>query len=253
MAPDLDELMTRVESLPDGVQHEIRAAIRACLDVVGPALAQILEAAAEHDLLERFLDDPTIVAALELCGLDPRADTPSDGAVSVSAVSLSPRPSCEICGGVIGSRHDHAADLTSRHLLCVCRACHLGLNQTGRYRSLPDRVERIADSAEPPHWWIDLGLPVELVFFIRSAATGATTAFYPGAAGVVESTLAIEELPVPVADDVEALLVRSAGRFEAWRVPVDRCYELAGLIKHGTRGTPVAARTGAFFDSLVAR
>lgn len=250
MAPDLDELMTRVESLPDGVQHEIRLAIRACLDVVGPALAQILEAATEHGLLEHFLDDPAITAALELCGLDPPAGAAPDGGMAVSAVSLSPRPACELCGGAIGSRHDHAADLTSRHLLCVCRPCHLGVNETGRYRSLPDRVERIADLAEAPRWWTDLELPVELVFFIRSASTGAVTAFYPGAAGLVESTLTIDELPVPVTDDVEAILVRNVGRFEAWRLPVDRCYELAGLLKHGPRGVPVTAKTGSFFESL---
>jgi len=251
MAADLDELMTRVESLPEGVQDEIRAAVQACLGVVGPALVQVLEAASEHGLLDRFLGDPAIVAALDLCGLDPQHSAMSDAAMSVSAVSLSPRPACEVCGGAIGSNHDHAADLTGRHLLCVCRPCHLGLNDTGRYRSLPEHVEQIADLAEQPGWWIDLALPVELVFFIRSAATGALTAFYPGAAGVVESTLAVEELPVSVADDVEAILVRNSARFEAWRLPVDRCYELAGLLKHGPRGVPAVAKTKAFFDSLV--
>lgn len=247
MGIDPDELLARVEALPEGVQHEIRQAIRACLDVVGPALVRILEIAADHELIDLIVNDPSVLPVLDLCGLE----RPSVPAVSVSSVSLSPRPTCEVCGCTIGSDHDHAADVAERRLLCVCRPCHLSLNANGRYRSLPDRAEQVADLSEQPTWWVDLELPVELVFFIRSAATGGVTAFYPGTAGVVESALAIDELPVAVADDVEALLIRNTVRFQAWRVPVDRCYELAGLLKHGPRGVPPVARTGAFFDSLV--
>lgn len=247
MAQDLDELLRRVDALPQGVQKEVRDALRACLDVVGPGLVRILELAAASDALDPIIHDPLVTPLLELCGLD-RSPEPD---VSVSPVSVSPRPTCEVCGAPIGSAHDHAADVDHRRLLCVCRPCHLGLSATGRYRALPDRIERIADLDQAPDWWLELQLPVELVFFIRAASTGALTAFFPGAAGVVESTVEIDDLPVALSDDVEALLVRNTARFEAWTVPVDRCYELAGLLKHRSVGSPTIAATAQFFDSLL--
>ena len=55
--------------------------------------------------------------------------------------------------------------------------------------------------------------------------------------------------------DVEALLVnRTKGAREHWLVPVDRCYELVGLIRTHWKGfgggTDVWAEVAAFFERL---
>jgi hypothetical protein len=55
--------------------------------------------------------------------------------------------------------------------------------------------------------------------------------------------------------DVEALLVnRTRGARDHWLVPVDRCYELVGLIRKGWKGfgggPDVWAEVDSFFERL---
>jgi Family of unknown function (DUF5947) len=118
-----------------------------------------------------------------------------------------------------------------------------------RYRSIPDRYR-----SDPSHpltvaEWNALEIPVGLAFFLRSSASGDTTAFYPSPAGATECRLDLEAwgriaadhpLVAAAAPDVEAILV-SRGPLDqdgvdTFLVPIDACYELAGRMRLQWRG-----------------
>jgi hypothetical protein len=118
-----------------------------------------------------------------------------------------------------------------------------------RYRSVPDRYR-----SDPGHRltlaeWNALEIPVGLAFFLRSSASGDTTAFYPSPAGATECRLDLEAwariaadhpLVAAAAPDVEAILISRGPRdqdgVEEFLVPVDACYELAGRMRLLWRG-----------------
>jgi Family of unknown function (DUF5947) len=118
-----------------------------------------------------------------------------------------------------------------------------------RYRSVPDRYR--GDPAHPlaVAEWNALEIPVGLAFFLRSSASGDTTAFYPSPAGATECRLDLEAwgriaadhpLAAAAAPDVEAILI-SRGPLdqdgvEVFLVPIDACYELAGRMRLLWRG-----------------
>ena len=94
--------------------------------------------------------------------------------------------------------------------------------------------------------WDALMLPINLAFFFHSSAVGRIVAAYPGAGGIMESSLeiagwdaVIERNPElrQMAPDVEALLVNRIARPPAYYlVPIDRCFHLAGLMRKHWRG-----------------
>lgn len=97
--------------------------------------------------------------------------------------------------------------------------------------------------------WESLRIPIGLAFFVQSSAAGRVTALYPGPAGPTESLLGLEAWSGIAArnaavqamePDVEALLVNRVGNArDHYVAPIDRCYELAGLIRvhwHGLSG-----------------
>ena len=112
--------------------------------------------------------------------------------------------------------------------------------------------------------WDALALPIGLAFFFRSTPAGRVVAMYPSAAGATESLLSLEtwqglavDNPV-LADmepDVQALLVNRLGPAPLYFiVPIDLCYELAGLVRVRWRGLSggdsVWQETRAFFARL---
>jgi hypothetical protein len=123
------------------------------------------------------------------------------------------------------------------------QARHVGRS---RYRSIPDRYlsdpERPVSAAE----WDALEIPVGLAFFLRSSRDDTTTAFYPSPAGATECRLDLEAWGRIGADhpllaaadpDVEAVLIsRDQRGVEAFLVPIDACYELAGRMRLLWRG-----------------
>jgi hypothetical protein len=182
-----------------------------------------------------------------------------------------PEERCELCAEPIAAEHRHLLDLQSRRLLCACRACTILFDRSGagggHYRLVPDRV-RLLDGLELDDMtWQTFEIPVDMAFFFHSSAAGRVVAFYPSPLGATESLLdlaAWEDLvaanPVlaGLEADVEALLVnRVQGQREHWVLPVDRCYELVGLVRthwHGFGGgAEVWAALGGFFDGLRAR
>jgi hypothetical protein len=181
------------------------------------------------------------------------------------------REICEFCAAAIPADHGHVADLDASTLVCACRACYLLFTHSGagqgrpagpgagagpqrragraRYRSVPDRYR-----SDPGHpltvaEWNALEIPVGLAFFLRSSASGDTTAFYPSPAGATECRLDLEAwgriaadhpLMAAAAPDVEAILI-SRGPLdqdgvEEFLVPIDACYELAGRMRLLWRG-----------------
>ena len=188
-----------------------------------------------------------------------------------------PEPStqerCEMCAEPIGEQHQHVVDLVGRGLMCTCRPCYLLFTAEGaelRYRAVPDRYVSLTDFALFGGQWDELEIPVGLAFFFVNSVQARTVAFYPGPAGATESELPlgaweriVDANPVlgTLTPDVEALIFRMPDRArseaEAHLVPIDRCYELVGLLRTAWRGfdggQEAQALLDAFFTDLAAR
>jgi Family of unknown function (DUF5947) len=175
---------------------------------------------------------------------------------------------CELCAELLPPEHRHLLDLENRQLLCACRACSILFDRSGaggsHYRLVPDRVRRVEDLDLDDVTWAGFGIPVDMAFFFHSSAAGRVVAFYPSPLGATESLLDLEAWGEVIAanpvlrelePDVEALLVdRTNGKRDAWLLPVDRCYELVGLIRTYWKGFggggEVWEQVGRFFDRL---
>jgi Family of unknown function (DUF5947) len=182
------------------------------------------------------------------------------------------RPSgerCDLCAGELAADHQHLIEPSSRRLLCCCNACVLLFSgqQSARYRRVPRRVQVLRDFALTDAQWDDLLIPINLAFFFRSSTAGRVVAAYPSPAGATESLLTLEawqelEQANPVLrelePDVEALLVHRVGPARGfYRVSIDECYKLVGLIRSNWRGLSGGAEVweaiGRFFAELNAR
>lgn len=194
----------------------------------------------------------------------PRSGGPPDGPSAASTKPDGPMPrgvvpdeKCEFCAAEIGADHSHVADIDRSSLMCACRACYLlfthaqaGLARPtgvrGRYRAVPDRYLTDPDHPVSDSEWDRLEIPVGLAFFLRRSAQDTVSGFYPSPAGATECRLDLrvwEELtqahPVISAaqPDVEAVLItRDAAVIDCFVVPIDACYELAGLMRLHWRG-----------------
>jgi hypothetical protein len=193
--------------------------------------------------------------------------------VRASRPAPSDQERCEMCAADIGEQHQHVVDLVGRGLMCTCRPCYLLFTAEGaelRYRAVPDRYRSLPDFALFAGQWDELEIPVGLAFFFANSVEGRTVAFYPGPAGATESELPlgawdriVDANPVlgSLAPDVEALIVRMPDRSrpaaEAHLVPIDRCYELVGLLRTAWRGfdggKEARALLDAFFADVAAR
>jgi Family of unknown function (DUF5947) len=157
---------------------------------------------------------------------------------------------CELCAEPIAPEHRHLIDLETRRLLCACRACTILFDRAGaggaHYRLVPDGARLVKDFELDDATWQAFDIPVEMAFLFESSAAGRVVAFYPSPLGATESLLELgawDELvdanPVlaGLEPDVEALFVdRTNGRREHWLLPVDRCYELVGLVRTHWKG-----------------
>jgi len=173
---------------------------------------------------------------------------------------------CERCGCTIAPDHPHLLEAATRRLVCTCSACaaRAELDSEGLYRRVPDEVRLLADFSISEDQWDALGIPIGLAFFFTSRAApprsglgdaggmggvggvGRVSVMYPGAAGAVESLLALPAWEALVSSnrvlesllpDVEALLAyRLGGARHYYIAPIDRCYALAGLTRTHWRG-----------------
>jgi hypothetical protein len=122
------------------------------------------------------------------------------------------------------------------------------------------RIERLGSVEFDRDAWAALGIPVGLAWLTHSSADGHWQVRMPGALGPVVSLLdgaevaaAVAQLPA-LRDDVEALLVRRRpGNEEYYRVSIDICAELAGLLRsrwQGFGGGDAHAEVDRFFEAL---
>jgi hypothetical protein len=201
------------------------------------------------------------------------ADTPHDGRGLTALASLRrfvrPRAvqeRCELCAAPLAAEHSHLVELASRKLCCACEPCAILFSDqaAGKYRRVPRRVQLLTDFQLSDVLWEGLQLPINLAFFMHSTPAGRVVALYPSPGGATEALPAQEAWQAVVDDnpmlrdlqpDVEALLVdRLATEPRYYRVGIDVCYKLVGLIRTHWRGlsggTAVWDEIGRFFTSL---
>jgi hypothetical protein len=173
---------------------------------------------------------------------------------------------CSLCNVALADAHPHLVELATHRLACACDACALLFDgpNVGRYRRVPRRVRSLPDLLLPDEAWEALQLPINLAFFFRSTPAGRVVALYPSPAGATESLVAAEAWGTIEAEnpslrdlepDVEGLLVNRLGESrDYFRVGIDHCYRLVGLIRSHWRGLSGGAMVwgeiAAFFDGL---
>lgn len=172
---------------------------------------------------------------------------------------------CALCSAELAHDHRHLIDVKTRLLSCACEACALLFAHRGEsnLRSVGRRARRLTEFAMSDAEWDALRIPIGLAFFVNSSVAGRVTALYPGPAGPTESLLDLEawsEIAARSAalaemePDVEALLVNRVGRArEHYLAPIDRCYELAGLIRMHWRGLSGGDEVWREIDGFFAR
>jgi len=184
-----------------------------------------------------------------------------------------PLEQCEMCGVAIppDPDHRHLLDTTNRQMCCVCTACALSLSggqaSANRFRLVPTRILALPEFQMTDAIWGGVLIPVGMAFFFFNSAEGKMMAYYPSPAGATESLLSPDAWEAIIAanpeiagmePDVEALLVnRVRGAQDYYRVPIDECYRLVGLVRlywQGlSGGTEVWAELGKFFADLTRR
>jgi hypothetical protein len=175
-----------------------------------------------------------------------------------------------MCGEQVPERHPHLVDTEQRSISCACTACGLLFTRPGgRYRTVPDRVRHDPDAPLTGAEWAELAIPVGIAFFFVNSALGHVVASYPSPAGVTECELdlagwdrlaAAHPLLRAPSPDVEAILIvagsprlaggapvgagadggdgsdGTGGGVEAFLIPIDACYSLAGGLRVHWRG-----------------
>ncbi len=176
------------------------------------------------------------------------------------------RERCELCGVGLAPEHRHLLEMAHRRVTCACDPCALLFqNAVGaRFKLIPRDARalpgfRLSDAA-----WENLALPINMAFFFHSTPLKKMVALYPSPAGATESLLPLSAWEALVLDnpgltqmqaDVEALLVNRVGSaHEYFLAPIDRCFELVGLIRLHWRGlsggTEVWQEIAGFFERL---
>ncbi len=173
---------------------------------------------------------------------------------------------CEMCAALLAPVHQHLMKLEKRQVTCVCDPCAILFsgNARQRYRRIPRDVRQLRDFAMDDHEWDSLLIPIKLAFFVHSSTAQRTVAQYPSPGGAMESSLDLEYWNTIVErnpilkrfePDVEALLVNRVAEVPRYfRVPIDQCFRLVGIIRtnwHGLSGGPdVWCEIELFFGDL---
>jgi uncharacterized protein DUF5947 len=146
---------------------------------------------------------------------------------------------CDLCRATLPDDHRHLLQLAERRILCVCEPCRALRAGDPELRPVGTRTLWLEDFRLPDELWASFQIPIGLAFFLHSSMTGSVVAMYPSPAGATESELRLEKWSRLVAlnpvlaglePDAEGLIVDR--RLNAAVIaPIDRCYELVGLIK----------------------
>jgi hypothetical protein len=153
---------------------------------------------------------------------------------------------CDLCGVSIDDDHRHLLHLVDRRILCACEPCFAMRAGDAELRPSGTRVLRLNGFALDDDLWAKFQIPIGLAFFLVRERAQGVVALYPSPAGATESELhlaAWDELVAanPVLSEleaeVEALIVdRLSEPPRHVIVPIDRCYELVGMIKSRWEG-----------------
>jgi hypothetical protein len=171
---------------------------------------------------------------------------------------------CDLCGTVIDPEHRHLLHLVDRRILCSCEPCFALRAGDAELRPSGTRVLLLDDFALGDDLWAKFQIPIGLAFFMVRERGQGVLALYPSPAGATESELhlaAWDELaaanPVltELEPEVEALIVdRMSEPHRHAVVPIDRCYELVGMIKSRwegiSGGRAIDDAVAEFFGSL---
>lgn len=173
---------------------------------------------------------------------------------------------CDLCSLELVPGHPHLIEPADRKIVCACDACaFLFTSQDGRrFKRIPRDTTHLVNFRLSDLQWEALMLPIQLAFFFHSTPDGRLIALYPSPAGATESTLPLDAWDAIVADnpvlrdlqpDIEALLVnRVRDNREYFVAPIDRCYELVGLIRAKwtglSGGTEAWKSINGFFEEL---
>jgi len=152
---------------------------------------------------------------------------------------------CAICGAGLVAGHQHLIEPAPRKLVCACDACALLFGSEGsKYKRVPRRARFLDGFGISDAQWDALAIPIDVAFFFENSIRGKIVALYSSASGPVESLVSRDAWDGIALDnpalagmesDVEALLVNRAGK-EYFLVPIDKTFELVGLIRAHRRG-----------------
>jgi hypothetical protein len=165
-----------------------------------------------------------------------------------SAGSSAPRPArppderCDLCHTTVPDDHRHLLHLGERRIVCACEACWALRSGDADYRPTGMRTVWLEGFVCDEATWASLSIPIGLAFLMRSTASDSVVAFYPSPAGATESELPLDAWDGLVRDnpvlarldsDIEALAVNRLAEDGAQYaiLPIDRCYELVGLVR----------------------
>jgi Family of unknown function (DUF5947) len=153
---------------------------------------------------------------------------------------------CDLCGVSIDAEHRHLLHLVDRRILCSCEPCFALRSGDAELRPAGTRVLRLEGFALDDDLWAKFQIPIALAFFLVRERRQGVVALYPSPAGATECELhldAWDELaaanPVlaEIEPEVEALIVNRLSEPARYVVvPIDRCYELVGMIKSRWEG-----------------
>jgi hypothetical protein len=178
-----------------------------------------------------------------------------------------PAERCDLCHTTLPDDHRHMLQLVERRIVCTCEACWALHSGDAEYRPTGMRELWLTDFHCDEATWAGFQVPIGLAFFMRSTVTDSVVAFYPSPAGGTESELALEPWERLVADnpvleqldaDAEALVVNRMSSPPQYAIlPIDRCYELVGLIKSRwegiSGGSAIEQAVPEYFERIRAR
>jgi hypothetical protein len=278
----LEELVLEAESAPESEQQPAREMARVLLALHRIALGRLLEivgqSPAPSDVRGKLAGDEITAALLLLHGLQPQAEPSADSLIPLTRLTRGKgttpvndaapdepeHEQCELCKTPLPAPHEHLLDAATGRLSCACTSCAIASPALLR---VSPRVEALPGLTLEDSEWQRLGLPIELAFFVRRSDRGSIVGYYPSPTGAIESSLPMDgwqllqrrcpELST-LATDVEALIVnRTGGRSDYFRVSIDECFALVGIVRRHYRGVSGGAevwtRIASFFEALARR
>jgi Family of unknown function (DUF5947) len=285
LGAQIEALLDELDCAGPAVAGQVEELVRAVVGLHGAGLRRLVEllrGLPDGERIMRLLAADEIVAGLlQLHELQPQQSRelpllqiqplPKRREVPPNSGTPGASERCGLCGEQVAAEHGHVANLGDRRLLCACRACYLLFTKdgaaNGRYRAVPQRYLRLPGFALSQAQWDSLNIPVDLAFFFHQSDLDTVVACYPSPAGATESLLdlnawadvvAANPAIAGIAADVEALLLRwRATGAECYLVPIDACYELAGLVRTHwvgfAGGADLWRRIEEYFDRLQRR